>query len=109
MANPCLERLEQAFSNRSDTPLPSMSEIKFEDNPSFLPYGENYCEMGAMASIELSFEGTGKNKKDDFYPIDIFFNAQILADDGLFHGLFLLCFGAFFPPCCVYITVIRGI
>lgn len=90
VANPCLKRLEQAFSNRSNRPLPSMSEIKFEDNPVFLPYGENYCEMGTMASIELSFEGTGKNKKDDFYPIDIFFNAQILENlserNIIYHG-----------------------
>ena len=32
----------------NDLEIPAMSEIKFEDTPAFLPYGENYCEMGAM-------------------------------------------------------------
>ena len=78
VANPCMEMLEQAFFKRSETALLPITKIKFEDNPTFLPYGENYCEMGAMATIELTFGGTGTNRKDKLYPMDIFFNEQIL-------------------------------
>lgn len=70
--------MNRRFFKRSETALLPITKIKFEDNPTFLPYGENYCEMGAMATIELTFGGTGTNRKDKLYPMDIFFNEQII-------------------------------
>ena len=83
IANPCFKKLYETFSKKSKNHLPEFSDFSFEPNPMFFPYSETYCEMGTLASFEVSFKGM---KKDRVYTMDIFFN-KVLLDNLEENGL----------------------
>ena len=83
IANPCFKKLYETFSKKSKNHLPEFSDFSFESNPMFFPYSETYCEMGTLASFEVSFKGM---KKDRVYTMDIFFN-KVLLDNLEENGL----------------------
>ncbi|MGN0738987.1 MAG: FliM/FliN family flagellar motor switch protein [Treponema sp.] len=75
-SEPMFAHLLNAFQKKSDLPLAQFEKIKFESNPSFLPYTESITEMGILATLEITFE----NKKDTLYLIDIFFNSTVIEE-----------------------------
>lgn len=75
VAKPCLNIFHSILKNRSDAPLEDIQDTVFEDDITWLPYGEHLGEMGVLLTITFKYKKASKDADKKMY---LFLNQQII-------------------------------